>query len=360
MTQELPPQKIIVIIAGINQLVKQIQQDIQQAQALLEFESIDLPFKLIETGIALWKSIYSPEFLRKLAKEDGDRLDAWAIALSQTLNTQLELLNSWLPHLTTLPIPERLKQRISDNISTFSEIAIQKSQLLQSAARVFSQEQQLKLDAIELQNLKQKQQELQQIQEEIQATNLENLRQHISTQANVLEPQKQALELLKQQKAQLDEQILSLQQQQTRLENEINYLRSQQKRIETNTTGTTTELITLTKSQQQQHSLVLSSVLTDLEKQRAEFEQTRQQLQKAVQDFNQYQTATAQMQSHLNSHYQSNQELGQILPVNHQRVNNLIKMIQQNLVELDQELVNAQRENERSRQKLKFRLSHEK
>jgi chromosome segregation ATPase len=351
MTQQLIPAQIITIIADINQLVEQIQKDMQLSQTWLEFESVDLPFKLSESGFALWKSIYSPEILRNLAKDDDDTLNAWAIALSQTLNTQIEILHSWLPHLATLPIPETLKQRISDRASTLSHIAHQKSQLLQSVASILSQEQQLKQDASELQTLKQKVQELQQIQLELQTTNLENLRQEITTQTNALSPQKQELEILKQQKIQLDEQIFYLRQQQTRLEGELDYLRSHYLRLENNTITTASELITLSKAQQQQLSQVLSSVLIDLEQQRAEFEKTRQQLQKAVQDFNQYQNATAQIESHLKSHYESNYKLGQILPVNHQKVDHLLKTIKQNLGELDQELIKAQIENEQSQQK---------
>lgn len=138
------------------------------------------------------------------------------IALSQTLTTQLELLNSWLPHLATLPMPPALKHKISDRISSLSEIANEKSQLLQSAATLLSQEQQLRRDASELQNLKHKVKEI---------------------------------------------------------------------------------------------------------------------------------------RTHLSTHYQSDQELARLLPVERQKVDTLIGNIQQNLAELDQELANGQSENERSQQK---------
>ncbi len=101
--------------------------------------------------------------------------------------------------------------------------------MLQSADTLLSQEQQLRRDASELQNLKHKVKELQQIQAELQGINLERLQQATLAQAAALEPERQALESLKQQKAELE----------------------------------ATELITLTKSQQQQLSEVLSSVLTD-------------------------------------------------------------------------------------------------
>lgn len=341
--QQNPSQKL----DKITQLVQQIQQ----AQNLLEFETIEIPFHLVEAGIELWKSTYSPEVLRQLASADADTLDAWAIALSQTLTTQLELLNTWLPHLATLPIPPALKQKISDRISSLSKIANEKSQVLQLTATLLSQEQQLRRDASELQNLQQKAKELEQIQAELQAINLERLRQATLAQAAALEPERQALESLKQQKAQLDDQLAALQQQQTRLQEEINHMRSRQQRIESNTTNTATELITLTKFQQQRLSEALSSVLSDLEKQHSDFKQTQQQVQRAIQDFNQYQTATEEIRTHLSTHYQSDQELGRLLPVDRQKVDTIIRNIQQNLAELDQELANGQRENERSQQK---------
>ena len=189
------------------------------------------------------------------------------------------------------------------------------------------------------------------MQAQLQATNLERLRQATSVLAAALEPQRQTLESVKQQKAQLDDQIAALQQQQARLQEEVNCMRSRLSRIEANTTHTATELITLTQSQQQQLSEVLCSVLADLEKQHSDFKQTQQQVQCAIQDFNQYQTATGEMLTYLNTHYRSNQELGKLLPANRQKVDTLIRNIQQNLAELDQELANGQRENEKLQQK---------
>ncbi len=334
-------------IEKINQLIQQIQQ----ANNLVEFETIELPFQLVEAGIQLWESTYPPEVLRQLASTDTDTLDAWAIAIAATLQTQLELLNNWLPHLVSLPVPPALKQKISARIDSLSETAFRKSQLLTSATTLLNQEQQLRRDASELQNLKQKAKELQQMKAQLQATNLTSLRQAIATQAFALEPERLALESLQQQKAQLDDQIAALQQQQARLLDEINYLRSRQQRIETSTTNTATELITLTKSQQKSRREALDSVLADVEKQQSDFEQTQQQLQRAIQDFNQYQTATDEIRTHLFAHYQSDSELGSLLPVNQQKVDTLIRSIQQNLAELDQELAQAQRMHSLSQQK---------
>ena len=331
--------------------ISQLMQEIRQAESLLEFETIELPLQLVAAVIKLWSEIFSPEVLRQLANADTDTLDAWAIALYQTLQTQLTVLNNWLPHLSTLPVPATLKQKIESSIRELSQIATEKSQLLVSAATLLRQEQQLKLEATELKNLKQKARELEQIQTELQATNLENLREAIATQSAILEPEKQTIASLQRQKSDLDEEIAVLQQQKARLEDEINYRRSRQQRLETSTANTATELITLTKSQQQQLSEALSSVLADLEKQQSEFQQTQQQVQRAIEDFNQYQRVTEEMREQLNAHYQSDTELGSLLPVERHKVDNLIKSIQENLAELDRELAQARIVHSRSQQK---------
>ncbi len=341
------PQNLSQKLDKITQLVQQIRQ----AESLLEFETVELPFKLIEAGIELWASTYAPEVLRQLASIDNDTLDAWAIALTQTLQTQLTLLNSWQPHLSTLPVPSALKQKIERIIAELSQIATEKSQILTSTASLLSQEQQLRRDGGELQNLKQKAKELEQIQAELQTTNLETLRQEINHQAATLEPERKTLESLQQQKFQLDEQITALQQQQARLQDEITYLRSRQHQKDTSTTHTATELITLTKSQHQLLNQALSSVLADLEKQQSEFQKTQQQLQRGIADFNQYQTATEEMRTYLSAHYQSDQELALLLPINPQKVDNFIGNIKQILAQLDQELATGQKVHERSQQK---------
>lgn len=351
MTTQTTTQKIKNLISDINQLVSEIQQHPPQAENLLTFENIDLPFQLLNTVIKIWQYLYSSENINQLAREDNDALDSWAISLSQSLNHQLQLLNIWLPILNTLPIPEKLQQRLTETMSQITEITKQKSQLLNSTATLLIQEQQLKQDAMELKELKIKAQELQYLHQELKTSNLESLRQEIANQTIALAPYKQNLDLLKQQKSELDEQILALQQQQIRLQSEINYLQSQQKRIESDTNNTATELITLTKSQQQKLSLALPSILTEAENYRLQLIQTQQQLQKAVENCNEYQITMSEMENDLKIHYQVNQELATILPVNHQKMDNLIKTIQQNLSQLDQELKKVQIENENLHQK---------
>lgn len=330
-------------------------REIESSQNLREFETIKLPLELVEAGISLWESSFHPEVLKQIANLDPETLEAWAIALSKTLQTQLEILQSWLPHFSTLPIPTTLKQKISDRTASIEQIASEKSQLLQSSADLLSQEEKLQQDNAELQKLKDKLKQLEAIKTELQNTNLNDLQQSINEQTAALEPQQKNLRSLQQQKADLDDQIAALQRQQTALKEEITYWQTRQNRLETNTTETVTEIITLTQLQRQRLSAALASEITTLEQQRTElaqqqelYHQTQQQLEKARQDFQEYQTATEEIRTALNTHYQCDRTLGTFLPVDRQKIDNLFKNVEDFLAQIDQELAIARSKHEQA------------
>ncbi|KYC38105.1 hypothetical protein WA1_37780 [Scytonema hofmannii PCC 7110] len=344
-------------IDKINKLLQQIHQQ----KNFLDFETIQLPFELVQAEISLWESIFNPETLRQLATTDTETIEAWAIALSQTLNNLLAVLKTWLPHLTTLPIPTTLKQKISERSQEIEQIANEKSKLLQSANELLQEEQQLRKQADEFKSLKEKASQLQKIKAEVQATNLETFRQEISAQEAALEPQRQLLETLQQQKADLDEQIAALQRQQTALKEEILYWQSRQNRIETNIQSAVSELMTLTQQQRERLSEVLSQELAILEQQRdrlahqeQEYHQAQQQLQKATEDFQKYQSATQEILTAIKNHYQSDRDLGRLLPVDHQKVDSLIRNAQEVLETIDQELAVARSKHEQTQPKNRF------
>ncbi|MDR9893014.1 hypothetical protein G7B40_000240 [Aetokthonos hydrillicola Thurmond2011] len=338
-------------ITKINKILHRIESEIQTEQGLRDFDTIELPFKLVEAGIDFWTAIYSPEVLRQLANADPDTLDAWAIALSQTLNRQFIVLNNWLPHLSTLPITPTLKQKISDLIAEINQISSEKSQLLQSATELFNQEQKLHSDTEELSQLRQKDAELKTIQAELQSVDLDSFRQEITNQSATLEPKATELKQLQQQKAEIDSQIMALQQQQAVLEGEIEYQKLKQRRQQTGLLKSTKELITLTQAGRTKLDESLSTALTDLEEQRREYQQLWEQLQAGIQAFNRYQVETDEIRTHLYAYYQANQTISQQLPIDYQKVNAIIQTIEHNLAQLDQEIANARRQHEQSQQK---------
>lgn len=251
----------------LSQTLAQLQQQIDQIKRiknLLEFETIELPFQLVEEGIRLWESLYSPESLQQLAETDPDTLDAWAIALSQTLQNQLDLLNRWQSSLGTLPIPPLLKQKIEDRIQKLSQIAQEKSRLFQELTPLLQQEQQLQKEAEELSVLKEKEKALQQIQADLKEIDLERLRKSISSQVTNIKPG----------------------------------------------------------------------------------------LQGVIQELNSYyHPQIDKIKTQLKAHFQSDQELVNLLPVDRQKVEALIQKLQENLGELDRELTAAQLKHEQQNQK---------
>jgi DNA repair exonuclease SbcCD ATPase subunit len=357
-----PQQHLNQITTLIEQIRHQItlnnDEETLCVTSLHQFETIDLPFQAIQAAIEFCGSAFSPESLGEISQKDEESINAWAIALTQTLQIYLKLLERWQPQLATLPLPEALKQQISDRTAQLQHIAEQQSLLLQSNATLLSQEAQLRQDAKALQQLKKKAKLLKAITTELQTTDLNSLRDRISTQEAAIAPQRQELETLKQQKAELDSELASLQQQRTALEAQINHLQQhlqhQQQRLEAGTGQTVQQLITLTAAEQQRLSQELNSLLADLSSQQQEYQQTQEKLASAIAESNRYQKETEQLRQHLQQYYQSNQEIAENLPVNRQKIDTIVKTIEQNLAQLDQELAQALQQQEEAEKKTIF------
>ena len=345
----------------IAKLIEQIQDDIMDRDeerlligSLHEFETIDRPFQLIQATIELTASIFTPESLGEIAKTDEESINAWAIALMQTLQAQLSLLEGWEAQLASLPLPEALKQKIGDRTSQLQEIAREQSTFLRSTRALFSQEAQLRQDAKTLQQLKKKAKLLKAIKSELQTTDLDKLRDRISTQEEAIAPQRQELETLKEQKAQLDSELESLQQQKITLDARVNYLQHRYQRLEAGTHETASEAIELTVAQEEHLSEELQSLLGELSQQQQEYQQTQENLASAIEESNRYQKETDGLRHQLQQYYQSNQELANNLPVNRQKIDGIVKTIQDNLAILDQELARALQQQEDSAKKTTF------
>ena len=147
------------------------------------------------------------------------------------------------------------------------------------------------------------------------------------------------------------------------MERSIEYWQSRQNRLETNTTETVRELITLTQQQRERLSEALSQELAALQEQRNQlaqqqesYAQARQQLQKASEDFQKYETATEEIIAIINTHYQSNNELSSLLPIDREKVDGIMKNIQNLLAEVDRELAEARRKNQQAQAKSRITL----
>lgn len=337
--------------------IQQLLTHIKQNPNLLEYEQVELPFQLLQATLKLWESLYTPSSLGRLAREEEETLDAWAIALSQTLLQQITLLENWLPLLSTLPIPPKLTAKIQQSYQSLGEVQQQKSQLLANTTTLFIQEQTLQKEYTELANLKHRQQELSTLQTELATTDLPQLEAEINTLAISLEPQRQQLLRLKSDKAQLQAEYDKLQQEKQGIEAEVRKLRSQQQQQQQQTTVQAIELTHLTQGKNQNLTPTLTTVLADLQEQQQEYQKVRQQLDKGIQDFNQYQQQTEELREHLKNHYQADEKLAQLLPCDRQKINTLLQSLQQQLTELDQELMKAQQIHAQSQRKQEYNFA---
>ncbi len=317
--------------------------------SLHQFETVSLPFEFVQQGMELWEAIFPPELLRSLGTEDPDTLESLAIALSQTLQTQLAILNPWLPLLTT---PPALAEKIRDRTAQIQHITTEKAELVSASEILFHRELELRQAAETLQELKQTRAELTAIEQELATTNLEQLRRDISNRKTALEQDRNQLETLKRQQSEIEAEITAIQGFNHNISQELERLKLRRSTLQTRTQKQTAELITLTETERQRLGSALLPLLAELEEQQSAYQNAQEELSQAITDFNRYQHQTHELITHLKTHYQTDVELGQKLPVNQPKIQAIIQRIQTNLSELDQELRIAQQQHERSQEKI--------
>ncbi|MCT7975453.1 hypothetical protein [Laspinema olomoucense] len=316
--------------------------------SLHQFETVALPFEFVQQGMGLWEAIFPPELLRSLATEDPDTLESLAIALLQTLQTQLAILNPWLPLLTT---PPALADKIRDRTAQIEQITTEKAELLAASETLFHRELELRKAGETLRELKQTQAELTAIEQELAITDLEDLRRDISNRQNALAQDRNQLEILKRQKAEIETEIAALQGLNHQISRELEGLQLRRSRLENRTQQQAVQLITLTEAEQQRLGTALVPLLAELAEQQSAYQNAQGELSQAIADFNRYQQQTHELMTYLKTHYQTDVELGQKLPVNKLQIETIIQRIQNNLDQLDQELTIAHQQHERSQEK---------
>lgn len=340
-------------IANLLETIQNLGLDSEDGEtnvvsSLHQFETVALPFEFIQQGIELWGSIFPPEVLELLGTEDPDTLESLAIALNQTLQTQLAILNPWLPLLTT---PPALADKIRDRTTQIQHITTEKAELLAASETLFHRELELRQAGEALQQLKQTQAELTAIKQELETTDLENLRRDISKQKTALEKDRNQLEILKQQRAEIEAEIAAIEGLNPQISRELEGLQLRRSRLETRTQQQTKQLITVTEAERQRLGTALPPLLAELAEQQSAYQNAQEELSQAIADFNRYQQQTHEMITYLKIHYQTDVELGQKLPVNQPKIQAIIQRIQDNLAQLDQELGIAQKQHERSQEK---------
>jgi len=341
-----------------NDKIKKIQQTLERLIVavksdcgLQDFDTVEIPFQLTQACIQLWTDCFSISMLQNIANDDSDTLEAWVIALNTTLQVQLGILNQWMPLLSAPSLPPNLGKKAAHRTAELERITTEKSVLIQAAPKLLAQETELRKAAAELSTLRAKINELQGIEADVNATDLTTLQAQVRQKENDWLPQKQTIERLHQQKADLDTQITSLHQQREILESEIDSQKLRLERQQLEVMSQIRTLLTLTETAKAQLSAPLTEALDDLDRQRNEYNQQWEQLQQTLIAYDRYRAETEAICADLNAHYQVDAVLGQRLPIDRRRMETLMQAIQERLAELDRELQTAQAHHERAQQK---------
>jgi tetratricopeptide (TPR) repeat protein len=201
-----------------------------------------------------------------------------------------------------------------------------------------------------------------------------------SEQSEAVKSKSSEIENLKEQNIKLENELKQLQEQQEYFkveiensknensthENDLKKLQEQQKRLKVEIENyqhsnleeqlkikeIAQDLIRLTQEECAKLYEPLRVVLNDLERDRQNYQQTWDKLQEAIQQFNKYKEETDEISFHLHAHYQADCTLDKnLLPLDRQKVDEIIQKVSQLLAELDKQLSDARIQHERSKQK---------
>ena len=189
----------------------------------------------------------------------------------------------------------------------------------------------------------------------------------ISEQSEAVNSKTSEIENLKEQNAKLENERKEFQKQNAKLKSELEELREQQNRFQAEIKEyqdsnlkdqieiqkLVEKLIQLKKEEYTKLSQPLEIILNDLEKHQQDYQQTWDRLQTAIQQFNKYKEETDEISFNLNAHYEADCDLNENpLPLDRQKVNEIIQKVRQLLAELDKELADALIKHEQSQRKL--------
>ncbi|MEA5554038.1 tetratricopeptide repeat protein [Anabaena cylindrica UHCC 0172] len=181
---------------------------------------------------------------------------------------------------------------------------------------------------------------------------VEVLNQEVANESKSVKLKASEIKTLERQKAKIESEFIQLDELHNSINREIENYKQRHQNKQSNILIAANELISLTHDELEKLSEPLSVVLSDLEQQRKEYQQTWEKLQIAIQQFNKYREETDEISVHLHTHYQADQQLlEKLLPLDSQKVESILKIICDRLSELDQELSDARTKHERSQQK---------
>jgi chromosome segregation ATPase len=320
----------------------------------LTFETIALPLQWLEILLDVWTQLYPPEVLQQLDATEPETLEAWAIALTRALDAQLQWLDRTGATLDRLSLLDALQTKIADRTRQLQQLRGQNNELLAKTGEFSAIDGEMRDAIAELEQLQQEAENFDRLRGELERTDLDGLRASIARDRALLAPQQAQLRELEREKADLDGQIEQLRRQQSQLGEEIELLRGRRDRLQLRTEETAKAAIADYAGQRDRLGDNLQQLLDELDSQRREYDRLRGELDRAIAESNEYQTAIRQGRNALETHYRTDVELGRRLPTNGSAIARLVGAIEENLAALDRELTRAQQENEAARVKQIF------
>lgn len=323
-------------ITKIVERIAEFAARIRQVQNCLEYDHIELPFNLTDKAIELLAEIFTVASLQQLAEnQEEETLNAWAIALTKTLDKEIKLLDQWLTVVNALPVYQKLKDEINDK-STVIKDSVQTKSVLLKLAKIVLNDQQLEtfkatiesspdIHTLEAQIESEKRKVETQVKElESKDKEIQELQQKSDAKKVNLEAKKLELEAKNQEKGKLETQIDDCQVKFDKLANQNQELAQQ-----------------------------LAEANRNLEAQKQKYDTIESQRKQAIEDWQKYESATKQIQDALKLHAQSNQEIGGnlLLPSETQSMENLGLEIARLLQQQDEILSVARQKNEELQKK---------
>lgn len=304
-------------IARIRQILETWEQNISQ--------DTNLPLELVSLTIELLQTLYPRHVLRQLPDED---LIAWVIALNITIETQVKVLNTWEPTLRELLLQSAPK--LAEKNRKLNLELNQSNRNITPGESIIS----LLRQRDEIRDLQTQERRLRELQAEISTTNIPELRQRVNTLQQANQSQSTTLQELREQKALL----ITLQQQQQAIASETENLTSQNQHISSQLIQDINQLTLVIKEQGQHLETTLQSANLELEQEQQNYQQKQQELEQVIERSNDYQLRMDKILRNLNSQYNADSKLGEIILQNNTSIEAKIQAIETSLSELEKEL----------------------
>ena len=301
------------------------------------------PLELVSLTIRLLQTLYPRDVLIRLSNDD-DKLIGWVITLNEIIQTQMEVLNTWEPTLRELFL--QLAPKLAEKNRRLNLELNQSNLNITPGESIIS----LLHQRDEIRDLQTQERRLHELQAEISATNIPELRQRVTILQQAIQSQSTTLQEIREKNALLS----TLQQQQQAIASETENLTSQNRHISSQLIQNINQFNLLIKEQGENLEKTLQSANLELEQERQNYQQKQQELEQVIERSNDYELRMDKIMRNLNSQYNTDTKLGEIILQNNTSIEAKIQAIGNSLSELEKELEEGRQTIEKTSQSQKI------